>query len=140
MKTVQKGDTISLSYRIVLEDGSIYETSELLGNLTFQVGESQVWEPLDTDVIGMKVGDYKAIKVTFDKAYGPKKDERIFKMPKSKAPVHFEVGKTVELYRADGQKVQVKIIGEDEETFVMDGNHPLAGHDLSFEVTLLSIE
>lgn len=140
MKTVQKGDTVNLSYRLVLEDGSIYETSELLGNLVFTVGEGKVMGPLEAGVTGMKIGEHKIIKVSSDQGYGPKKEERIFKMPKSKAPVHFEVGKSVDLYRADGQKVPVKIIGEDEESFVVDGNHPLAGHELAFEVTLLSIE
>jgi len=137
MKAVEKGDKVRLSYKLKLEDGSVYESSETNGPLEFVAGEGAVFGPLEEGVIGMKAGDSKVIQVPVEKGYGDRKDERIFRMPKTKAPSFYEAGKTVTVYRADGKPVSVKIIGEEEEAFVIDGNHPLSGHNLTFEIELL---
>ncbi len=137
MKAIEKGDKVRLTYKIRLEDDSIFESSETNGPLDFVVGEGAVLGPLEDGVIGMMQGETKVIKIPVDQAYGAKKAERIFKMPKTKAPSYYEVGKTVTVYRADDKPIQVKIIGEDEEAFIIDGNHPLAGHDLTFEINLM---
>lgn len=137
MKGVEKGDKVRLSYKIKLEDGSVFESSETNGPLDFIAGEGSVLQALDNGVIGMMPGDSKVIKIPADQAYGAKKDERIFRMPKTKAPALYEVGKTVTVYRADDKPIKVKVIGETEDAFVIDGNHPLAGHDLIFEVKLI---
>lgn len=140
MSGVKKGDKVKLSYQLKLENGTAFETSDTHGPLEFFVGEGKVMGPLDEGVIGMTIGESKSIHVSTDQGYGPRKEERIFQMPKTKAPAFYEVGKTVTVYRADGQAISVKVIGESEEAFTIDGNHPLAGHDLTFEVTLVSVE
>ena len=140
MGAVKKGDKVKLSYKLKLENGTAFETSETHGPLEFIVGEGQVMGPLDEGVIGMSVGESKVIQIPSDHGYGPRKEERVFPMAKTKSPVYYEVGKTVTVYRADGKALSVKIIGENEEAFIIDGNHPLAGHDLTFEVTLISVE
>ncbi|HTZ17589.1 MAG TPA: FKBP-type peptidyl-prolyl cis-trans isomerase [Dissulfurispiraceae bacterium] len=137
MKAVEKGDKVRLSYKLKLEDGSVFESSETNGPLDFVVGEGAVFGPLEDGVAGMTPGESKVIKVPVDQGYGERKDERIFQMPKTKAPSFYEVGKTVTVYRADGKPISVKIIGENEEAFTIDGNHPLAGHDLTFEITIM---
>jgi peptidylprolyl isomerase len=137
MKAVETGDKVRLAYKLKLEDGSVFESSETNGPLDFVVGQGDVLGPLEDGVIGMMPGDSKVIKISADKGYGAKKEERIFQMPKSKAPAIYEVGKSVTVYRADGKPITVKVIGENEEAFTIDGNHPLAGHDLTFEITLI---
>jgi len=137
MNPIRQGDKVRIAYKIKLEDGSIYESSEASGPLDFVVGAGEVLGPLEEGVIGMEAGDSKIINIPADKGYGVRKEERIFQMPKTKAPAIYEVGKSVTVYRADGKPIPVKVIGENEESFIIDGNHPLAGHDLTFEITLL---
>jgi peptidylprolyl isomerase len=137
MKGVGQGDKVRLSYKLRLEDGSVYESSEGSGPLDFVVGEGSVLGPLEEGVLGMMPGESKVIRVPADQGYGPRKEERIFQMAKTKAPASYEVGKTIVLYRADGKPVSAKVIGENDEAFIIDGNHPLMGHDLTFEITLL---
>jgi peptidylprolyl isomerase len=137
MQGVEQGDKVKLAYKLKLEDGSVFESSETSGPLDFVVGEGVVLGPLETGVVGMVSGESKVIRVPVDQGYGPRKEERIFKMAKTKAPATYEVGKSVMLYRADGKPVPAKVISENEEAFIIDGNHPLVGHDLTFEITLL---
>jgi peptidylprolyl isomerase len=126
MQGVEQGDKVKLAYKLKLEDGSVFESSETSGPLDFVVGEGVVLGPLETGVVGMVSGESKVIRVPVDQGYGPRKEERIY-----------EVGKSVMLYRADGKPVPAKVISENEEAFIIDGNHPLVGHDLTFEITLL---
>ncbi len=137
MQGVEQGDKVKLAYKLKLEDGSVFESSETSGPLDFVVGEGVVLGPLETGVVGMVSGESKVIRVPVDQGYGPRKEERIFKMAKTKAPATYEVGKSVMLYRAGGKPVPAKVISENEEAFIIDGNHPLVGHDLTFEITLL---
>jgi peptidylprolyl isomerase len=137
MQGVEQGDKVKLAYKLKLEDGSVFESSETSGPLDFVVGEGVVLGSLETGVLGMVSGESKVIRVPVDQGYGPRKEERIFKMAKTKAPATYEVGKSVMLYRADGKPVPAKVISENEEAFIIDGNHPLVGHDLTFEITLL---
>jgi len=139
MSAVKKGDKVKLSYTLKLQNGTAFETSETHGPLEFVVGEGKVMDPLDEGVIGMSIGESRAIQIPADRGYGPRKEERVFQMAKTKAPVYYEVGKTVTVHRADGKALSVTIVGENEEAFIIDGNHPLAGHDLIFEVTLISV-
>jgi peptidylprolyl isomerase len=139
MKTVQNGDSVKVNYKIVLDDGSIFETSDTMGPLEIKVGDGKVLQDLEQGLIGMQPGDSKSIRIPVERAYGQRRDERVFQMPKSKAPGHFETGKMVSMYRADGLPIQVKVIGENDEAYIIDGNHLLAGQDITFAVTLLSI-
>jgi peptidylprolyl isomerase len=137
MKGVEQGDKVKLSYKLKLEDGSIFESSETSGPLDFVVGEGNVLGPIEMGVLGMMAGESKVIHVSVDQGYGARKEERIFQMGKTKAPASYEVGKSIVLYRADGKPVPAKVIGENEEAFIIDGNHPLVGRELTFEITLL---
>ena len=140
MSAAKKGDKVKLSYQLKLENGTAFETSDTHGPLEFVVGEGQVMAPLEEGVIGMSPGESKVIQVPSEQGYGPRKEERVFQMAKTKAPAFYEVGKTVTVYRADGKAISVKVVGENEEAFIIDGNHPLAGHDLTFELTLIAVE
>lgn len=140
MSVVKKGDKVTLSYQLKLTNGAAFETSDTHGPLKFVVGNGQVMGPLDEGVIGMSVGESRVVQVPTDQGYGPRKDERVFQIAKTKAPAFYEIGKTVIVYRADGKAVSVKIVGQNEEAFIIDGNHPLAGQDLIFEIMLTSVE
>ncbi|HYQ47421.1 MAG TPA: hypothetical protein VEP69_00020, partial [Thermodesulfovibrionales bacterium] len=83
-------------------------------------------------------GESKSIFMTADKAYGPHVKEKIFEFHKDRAPQDFnpEIGQQYQMYRADGMPIVVKVLEKTETGYVMDCNHPLAGKNLIFEVTL----
>ena len=67
--------------------------------------------------------------------------EMVFEFDRARAPENFdaEIGQRLQMYRADGQPVNITVIGKSEKAFTMDCNHDLAGKDLIFDVRLEEI-
>ena len=141
MSTVQNGNTVTLHYTGILNDGTQFDSSEGKEPLMFQVGSGQVIPGFNDGVIGMNIGETKTIVVPHQDAYGPKIDDAIQVVQKEKFPPDFEirVGETVAGQTQDGHGFNAVILSEQTDTVTLDFNHPLAGEDLTFEVKLMSV-
>jgi peptidylprolyl isomerase len=141
MQTVKSGDTVRIMYEMKLENGTTIDSSQISGPKTIIVGEGETFRPIAEALIGMAVGESKTVDVPSSEAYGPRDEGRVFQFPRSRAPKGFDaqVGKTLEMHRADGQKVSVTVLAKSEESYTMDGNHPLAGKNLVFDIALIEI-
>lgn len=137
---VKKGDKVAIHYKGTLDDGTVFDSSEGRDPLEFEAGSGMVIKGFDDGVMGMKVGDKKSIHIHVDEAYGPVFEEMVFKFDRSEIPpnIPLNVGETLNMH--DGQREVPVIIREVTEEFVkLDANHPLAGHDLNFDLELVSI-
>ncbi len=143
MAQVKKGDTIQVHYTGTLTDnGMLFDTSEGRPPLEFKVGEGMVIYGFDNGVVDMIVGEKKTLIIPHLEAYGPVNEQMFFEFDKSQLPA--DMGEPVaglELHMMDqeGNQLPVIIIEVKEATIVLDGNHPLAGKDLTFEVELVGI-
>lgn len=138
MAKVKEGDTIRIHYVGKLEDGTVFDSSEGGASLEIKLGQGEFIKGLEEGVIGMEPGETKIIGMTADMAYGPHIKEKVFEFHKDRAPQDFnpEIGQQYQMYRADGMPIVVTVLEKTETGYVMDCNHPLAGKDLVFEVTL----
>ncbi len=141
MAVVKKGDRIRVHYTGRLEDGTVFDTSEDGASMEFTVGDGELLKAFEEGVIGMAVGDERTIFIPMEEAYGPYKKEMVFEFDRSRAPENFEaeVGQQLQMYRADGERVNITVIGKSEKSYTMDCNHALAGKDLTFAVRLEEI-
>jgi peptidylprolyl isomerase len=135
------GDTVQVHYTGTLADGSVFDSSVGKSPLEFEVGAGQMIPGFDAAVHDMKVGDIKIVTIPSAEAYGPRNEEQIGVIPRTSLPAGMEpvVGLQLEMSLQDGSSVVVTIIDVTPETFTVDGNHPLAGKDLTFEIELVSI-
>jgi peptidylprolyl isomerase len=141
MSVVKKGDTVRIQYKGKLEDGTVFETSEGGSPLEFKVGDGEFLAGLEKGVLGMNVGESKTIRIPAEEGYGLHKGERMFEWDKSRLPGGFDVsiGQQLQMYRADGMPVTVTVVGVSDTAVKMDSNHPLAGKNLVFDITLEEI-
>jgi len=141
MAVVKAGDTIRIHYVGKLEDGSIFDSTEGGASLELKIGNGEFLAGLEEGVTGMGIGETKTIRIPAEKAYGLHKEDRVFDYDKKRLPEDFNpvVGQPFQMYRADGMPVTVAIVGVTDEFVKMDCNHPLAGKDLTFDVTLEEI-
>jgi FKBP-type peptidyl-prolyl cis-trans isomerase 2 len=140
MAAVKEGDTIRIHFTGRLEDGTVFDTSDGGASLEIKVGGGEFLPGLEKGVIGMNVGEKKTIPIPADEGYGKHLEERVFDYDRSKlGGLEPEVGRQLQMYRADGQPVLVTIVGMTETTVRMDCNHPLAGKNLVFDITLEEI-
>ena len=135
------GDTVRVHYTGTLTDGSIFDSSEGRDPLEFVVGSGQVIPGFDAAVSDLEVGDTATVTIVAADAYGEHSDEGLQTFPRDAFPPDAspEVGWAVELSAPDGQRVPATVAEVTDESITLDFNHPLAGQDLTFEITLVDV-
>jgi peptidylprolyl isomerase len=143
MAQAANGNIVRINYTGKLADGTVFDTSEAEGRepLGFRLGENQVLPTLEAEIVGMAAGDKKTVAIEANDAYGPHQEQAIQQVERSQIPddVDLTVGNALQATGPDGQVVPLRVIAADETTVTLDANHPLAGHDLTFDVELVEI-
>jgi FKBP-type peptidyl-prolyl cis-trans isomerase 2 len=140
-KVVESGDTVKVHYTGTLEDGSVFDSSEGRDPLEFEVGTGSLIPGFENGVYGMKVGEKKTIDIPVDQAYGQRHEELVGKIPRSQFPpdMTLEIGQTLQIPQPDGRAMNAVVAEMDDSTVTLDGNHPLAGKNLKFEIEIVEI-
>lgn len=141
MAAASKGDTVFIDYTGRLDDGSVFDSSEGKDPLEFVLGSGMVIPGFDEAVAGMEVGDTQTAHIPAAQAYGPRTEELMVTVPKDQLPPGMDVSPGDQLQVSDEEgRVQLVTVSEvGDETMVIDANHPLAGKDLTFDITLVRI-
>lgn len=138
--TVEEGDTVRVHYTGTLEDGTEFDSSRNRDPLEFTVGEAQVIPGFEEMVRGLEAGDTTTETLAPEKAYGERDDERMIEVAREQVPDDIEVGEQLEVQNPDGARARVSVADIEEDVVTLDGNHPLAGKQLTFEIELVDVE
>jgi peptidylprolyl isomerase len=141
MILAQSGNTVKVHYTGKFSNGVIFDSSLDREPLEFNIGSNQVILGFDKAVTGMKIGEKKTVAFPPDEGYGERTEDLIFEIDKSDLPQDFEpeVGMPLEMMNHEGETMIVNIFEIDGDSVKIDGNHPLAGKHLTFEIELLEI-
>ncbi len=141
MPTAKSGDTVKVHYTGTLDDGSEFDSSKDGEPLVFTLGAGNIIPGFEQAVLDMSIGESKKITLPCDQAYGPRHDHLVQEVPRSVIPdsIKLEAGITLRGQSAEGEAMNFTVIGFDDANVKLDGNHPLAGHDLTFELELVEI-
>ncbi|MCR9174223.1 MAG: peptidylprolyl isomerase [bacterium] len=139
--TAKANDTVKVHYKGTLTNGEVFDSSEGKEPLVFTLGAGQIIPGFEKGIIGMQVEESKTINIPSAEAYGAPKEELKQEVPKAQLPpeIQPEVGLRLMSQGPDGQQVPLVVTEVKEETITVDANHPLAGKDLIFDVTLVGI-
>ena len=138
---VRKGDTVRVHYACKLTNGTVIDSSQGREPLEFTIGNGEIIKGLEDTVIGMKVGQTKTATVAPEQTYGVRHEEWMIDVVRDKLPEDFkpEVGLHYEIPRENGESSLATVTRVSQTTVTLDFNHPLAGKELIFEVSLLEI-
>ena len=141
MQQVKKGDKVKVHYHGRLTNGETFDSSEGRQPLEFEVGNGSVIKGFDDGVTGMQVGEKRTINIPVDDAYGQKNPEMLIEMPRDRFPadMELEVGLPLMMSNGEGQNFQVLVHEMQDDSIILDANHPLAGQDLIFDLELVDI-
>ena len=141
MSAAKSGDTVKVHYTGTLNDGSQFDSSQGREPLEFTLGAGQVIPGFDEAVSGMIIGDNKIVTIPADEAYGARNNEMVQLVPRSAIPddIELEAGLVLSAQGPDGQTLSFTVVEFNQEQVTVDGNHPLAGQDLTFALELVSI-
>ncbi|MFO7703102.1 FKBP-type peptidyl-prolyl cis-trans isomerase [Psychroflexus maritimus] len=142
MSQVKEKDTVKVHYTGKLSDGQVFDSSLEREPLEFTLGEGMLIPGFEKAVIDMKVSEKKTVSIPKDEAYGEKLDDLFQKVDKAQLPEEIkpEVGMGLVSKNPDGSERQLRVAAVNDDHIIVDANHPLAGHDLVFDLELVEIK
>ncbi len=162
MAQAKQGDTVRVHYTGTLDDGTIFDSSESPEEnggcscssgscgpqddcgrdpLEFEIGAGHVIPGFENAVTGLAIGERITVRIPADKAYGERNDQMVAVVEKKEIEGGIEPveGQQLEVMLQDGSSMPVLITEVTDTTVTIDGNHPLAGMDLTFSIKLVEI-
>lgn len=141
MAQAKAGDKVQVHYTGKLDDGTVFDSSAGRDPLEFTVGAGQMIAGFDAGVDGMAEGETKTIKIPSEDAYGAHRDEMVILVKREELPPDMEVttGDQLQMRHESGQVIVVTVTEVSDASVTLDGNHPLAGKDLTFDIELVKL-
>ncbi len=141
MAKVAEGDIVRIYCAGRLTDGREFELAPNGGALEVIVGHGDLLPAVEKALIGMIPGESKTVVVPKDKAYGPRREELVQVIPRKDFPegITPRVGQRLRPPAEDYEVVNATIVQVTDTDIILDANHPLAGQDVLFHITLEEI-
>lgn len=142
MTVACKGSTVTVHYIGTLDNGRIFSSTPDDEPLKFVVGSADVFPALQEAIIGMEPGETRNVFIPAAEAFGPRLKENIIRVDRSIIPQEkpLEVGKKLSVEFSSGQGREMMVVEVSDTEVTLDGNHPLAGYDLTFALRLESVD
>ncbi len=138
MAQAKQGDRVQIHYTGRFPDGTVFDSSREREPLEFEAGSEELIPGVSNAVIGMSEGEQRTVTVPPAEGYGDRRDEMVQEVPRDALPEGVQVGDPLQA-QAEDHQVQVWVKELTDETAVIDGNHPLAGQILEFDVELMAV-
>lgn len=140
MRTAAQGDTVRVHYTGTLDDGTVFDSSEGRDPLKFTIGSNALIPGFESAVVGLTVGESTRVVIGPEDAYGPRLDGKVVVVERSRLPdePEPEPGMVLQARGSEGT-VLLTITDVAGDMVTLDGNHPLAGQQLTFEIELAEI-
>lgn len=135
------GDTIAIEYIGTLDNGHIFDNTDGEPR-TITLGAEQLFAAIEQQLVGMAAGEVKNVELECEQAYGPRLQENMLRVERSLFPAErqLQIGEKLSIGLADGSEQVMRIREIGPESVLLDGNHDLAGRQLTFALKLVSIE
>ena len=136
---IQENQVVTIEYELKV-DGEVVDSNVGKDPLEFTFGIGQLIPGLESRMTEMNEGDSEAITVPAAEGYGEYNAEAKQALPKEQfGDLQLEVGMPLQGQGENGQPIQVVVEEIKDNEVVVDFNHPLAGKELNFNITVKSI-
>lgn len=136
---VGKDVVVGITYRLTIADGTEVDRTDDRGPLEYLHGHSNIIPGLEKALDGLKIGDELDMEFGPEEAYGVRDSQRVIEVTRAQLGFDPEVGTVVQAQLPDGREQHLMIAEVDGDSVTLDGNHPLAGETLRFEVAVASL-
>ena len=138
--TISHHKVVTIDYTLKNAQGEVLDTSEGQEPLVYLHGAENIVQGLERELESKKVGDTLSTVVSPEDGYGVRNDELIGAVPREmfEADMPIEVGMSFQAETEQGIQV-VTVVDVNDKEVTVDGNHPLAGEHLHFDVKVVAI-
>ncbi len=138
---VKANSTVKVHYTGKLVEGQVFDSSEGKEPIEVTLGQGLLIPGFEKGLIDMKLNEKKTITIAKEDAYGDPIEELIQEVAKDQLPPNAEpeVGMGLVSRTPDGQEMNLVVVEVRDDSVILDGNHPLAGRDLIFDLEVVAI-
>lgn len=131
---------LAFNYVLTGPEGNVLDASEKGQPLPFLEGSGQIIPKLEEEIKDLQEGQKKTVKLSAADAYGELRDNMFMEVPKEELAhlPNLEIGVHLNLQLSQGQHI-VRVSKITDTHVTLDGNHPLAGQPLQFEIEMVLI-
>jgi FKBP-type peptidyl-prolyl cis-trans isomerase SlpA len=135
------GSTVLMHFTLSIEDGTVADTSREGEPLSFTMGDGTLIEGLELVLYGLKSGDKQCLRIGPRDAFGYPDEDNIHRMARSEfgPELSVEPGTIIGFETPGGDEIPGVIKDVEDDEVVVDFNHPLAGHEVTFDVEILDV-
>ena len=138
--TVERNKVITMQYSLTNAEGVVLRDADSKP-VSYLHGAGTIPARLERELGAHKIGDFVRAQLLPDDAFGKRDVELVCEVPLSEIPVaeQIEVGGHVVGTNAEGREITFAVTAINNDIASLDGNHPLAGQTLIFEVEIRDI-
>ncbi|MFC0180760.1 FKBP-type peptidyl-prolyl cis-trans isomerase [Thorsellia kenyensis] len=143
INTIKESSRVLIHFDLVLEDGSVAESTKAHNKPTlFQLGDGSLSSELESELMGLSIGDKKEFKLPPNAVFGEINPNLIqYFTPRDFLETGVpEIGTIMMFNTASGSQLAGVIKSVDEESITVDFNHPLAGKTVEFKVEIIDVD
>jgi FKBP-type peptidyl-prolyl cis-trans isomerase SlyD len=133
---------VTIHYTLTDSAGKVLDSSEGADNgepLSYLHGAGMIVPGLEAELAGKSEGDHIKVTIEPEGGYGLRQEGLVQKLPRDEFPEgEIEVGMRFRAHGPHGTQV-LTVTAIDKDTVTVDGNHPLAGATLNFDVKILAV-
>jgi FKBP-type peptidyl-prolyl cis-trans isomerase SlyD len=137
---IEKHAVVTLAYTLKDANDRIIDQSDD-GSFCYLHGASNIIPGLENALTGKAAGDELTVSVPPEEGYGAHDVEKTQAVPREMFPVEEEIvaGMQFHAQGPDGHQLVVTVVKVEDDRVTVDGNHPLAGVQLNFDVKVLEV-
>jgi FKBP-type peptidyl-prolyl cis-trans isomerase SlyD len=138
---IAENSVVSIEYELVEAGQSeVIDSNKGQSPLEFITGKNHIIPGLESQLMTLSKGESSDIKVEAKDAYGEMNPEAVETLPREQF-ADLELANGLQLYGQgeNGETVTVTVKEFDDKSVTIDYNHPLAGKDLMFSVTVVDV-
>lgn len=131
---------VTIDYTLTDDQGAVIDTSKGGEPLAYIHGMHNIIPGLENALAGKQAGDSLQVAVQPSEGYGERNDAMRQDVPREMFDGADEIQVGMQFHASDGERTHVVTVVDVSDTHVtVDGNHPLAGQTLNFDVTIVDV-
>lgn len=137
---VAKHKVVTIDYTLTDDQGAVIDSSQGGEPLAYIHGMNNIIPGLENALTGKQAGDSLKVSVPPGEGYGERNDAMTQEVPREMFDGAEEIQVGMQFHASDGERVHVvTVVGVSDTHITVDGNHPLAGQTLNFDVTIVDV-
>ena len=138
---INVASTVTLHLSLMLEDGTVAESTFDAEPLTFSMGDGTLVHGLELGLYGLRPGDSQRLTLYPEQAFGLRDPGKVHRLPRADfgADIELEPGLIVGFETPEGEELPGAVLSLDADSVEVDFNHPLAGRNIIFDVEIIDV-